>query len=134
MDTGRHGIGARTEFRIRRRGVPVASRLVCWVIALLLSTAVIAMPTIDGDLAAVVDESRPYSEVEQAIREAAKGIVGSVQLLDLYRGPQAGEGKKSFAMRLVLRSPDRTLSEADVEKTMKRIEGRLLHQLGATIR
>jgi len=86
------------------------------------------------DLAAVVDESRPYAEVEQAIREAAKGIVGSVTLLDLYRGPQVGEGKKSFAMRLVLRSPERTLSEADVEKTMKRIEGRLLHQLGATIR
>ena len=91
-------------------------------------------PSALRDLAAVVDESRGYAEVEQAIHESAKGIVGSVQLLDLYRGPQVGEGKKSFAIRLVLRSPDRTLSEADVEKTMKRIEGRLLHQLGATIR
>jgi len=91
-------------------------------------------PSALRDLAAVVDESRGYAEVEQAIRESAKGIVGSVQLLDLYRGPQVGEGKKSFAIRLVLRSLDRTLSEADVEKTMKRIEGRLLHQLGATIR
>ncbi len=86
------------------------------------------------DLAVVVDEARPYGDVEQAIREAAKGVVESIGPLDLYRGPQVGEGKKSFAIRLVLRAPDRTLSEADVEKTMKRIEGRLLHQLGATIR
>ena len=86
------------------------------------------------DIAVVVDEARPYGDVERAIRESGKGLVGSVTLLDVYRGPQLGEGKKSFAMRLVLRSPDRTLSEADVEKTMKRIEGRLLHQLGASIR
>lgn len=86
------------------------------------------------DVAVVVERSRQYGDVERAVLEAAKGLVASVTLLDLYRGPQLGEGKKSFAMRLVLRSPDRTLSEADVEKTMKRIEGRLLHQLGATIR
>ena len=91
-------------------------------------------PAAMRDLAVVVEEGRPYGEVEQAIREAAKGLVESVSLLDLYRGPQAGEGRKSFAVRLVLRAPDRTLSEADVAKVMKRIEGRLLHQIGAAIR
>ena len=57
-----------------------------------------------------------------------------VDLLDLYRGPQVGAGKKSFAVRLVLRSSDSTLTEADVDRAVKRIEGRLLHQLGATLR
>ena len=58
----------------------------------------------------------------------------SVSLLDLYRGPQVGVGKKSFAVRLVLRSLDSTLTDVDVDRTVKRIEGRLLHQLGATLR
>jgi phenylalanyl-tRNA synthetase beta chain len=85
-------------------------------------------------LAIVLDEVTPYASVEEALRDAGKALVESVTLLDVYRGPQAGEGKKSFAVRLVLRSPDSTLTDADVERALKRIEGRLLHQLGATIR
>ena len=86
------------------------------------------------DLAIVLDEATAYTAVEEAIRAAGKALVESVSLLDLYRGPQVGPGKKSFAVRLVLRSSDGTLSEADVDRAAKRIEGRLLHQLGATLR
>jgi len=91
-------------------------------------------PSALRDVAFVVDEKVAYGDAAVEIREAAKGLVELVSLLDLYRGPQIGDGKKSFAVRVVLRSPDATLSEADVEKAMKRIEGRLLHKLGATVR
>jgi len=86
------------------------------------------------DLAIVLDEATPYGAAEEAIRTAGKALVESVSLLDLYRGPQVGAGKKSFAVRLVLRSLDSTLTDADVDRAVKRIEGRLLHQLGATLR
>ena len=91
-------------------------------------------PSALRDLAIVVDEARAYEDVARELRTAAKGVVESLTLLDVYRGPQLGPGKKSLAVRVVLRSADATLAEADVEKAMKRIEGRLLHQLGATIR
>jgi phenylalanyl-tRNA synthetase beta chain len=91
-------------------------------------------PAANRDLAIVLDEAGPYAAVEEAIRAAGKSVVESVSLLDVYRGPQVGEGKKSFAVRLMLRSPDGTLTDADVDRVVKRIEGRLLHQLGATIR
>ncbi len=86
------------------------------------------------DLALVIDENTPYGAVEDAIRAAGKALVESVSLVDLYRGPQVGQGKKSFTVRLVLRSVDGTLTDADVDRALKRIEGRLLHQLGATLR
>ena len=86
------------------------------------------------DLAIVLDEAASYGAVEEAIRGAGKALVESVSLVDLYRGPQVGAGKKSFAVRLVLRSLDSTLTDADVDRAVKRIEGRLLHQLGATLR
>ena len=86
------------------------------------------------DLAIVVDESRTYAEVEQAIVESAKGVVESVALRDLYRGSQTGAGKKSFAVRIVLRSASGTLSEEDVEKAIRRIQGRLERGLGAVLR
>ena len=86
------------------------------------------------DLAFVVDEALPYGDLAAEVRSAAKDLLGSVTLLDVYRGPQVGDGKKSFALRLVLRSPTRTLTEAEVEKVTSRIEGRVLHKLGGTIR
>jgi phenylalanyl-tRNA synthetase beta chain len=91
-------------------------------------------PSAIRDLAIVVDEACPYAEVARAITEAAKGVVESVSLRDVYRGAQAGEGKKSFAVRVVLRSAAGTLSEEDVEKALRRIQGRLERGLGAVLR
>ena len=91
-------------------------------------------PAAIRDLGVVLDEATPYAAAEEAIRAAGKALVESVSLVDVYRGPQAGAGKKSFTVRQVLRSPDGTLTDADAERAMKRIEGRLLHHLGATIR
>ena len=91
-------------------------------------------PAAIRDLAIVVDETRPYADIERAVLDAAKGIVESVALRDVYRGEQAGAGKKSFAVRLVLRSTAGTLTEEDVEKAMRRIQGRLERQLGALLR
>ena len=86
------------------------------------------------DLAVVVEDSRAYDEVQQAILDASKGLVTSVTLLDRYQGPQVTPGHTSFAVRLVFRSPDATLTDGDIERSLKRITGKLLHQLGATIR
>jgi phenylalanyl-tRNA synthetase beta chain len=86
------------------------------------------------DLAFVVDESLPYGDLASEVRSAAKDLLESVALLDVYRGTQIGAGKKSFALRLVLRSQTGTLTDAEVEKVTSRIEGRVLHKLGGTIR
>jgi phenylalanyl-tRNA synthetase beta chain len=86
------------------------------------------------DLAVVVDEATPFGDVEAAIRAAAGEDLESVALLDLYRGQQTGPGKKSFAVRLVFRSATGTLGEADVDRLVKRVTGRLQHAVGATIR
>ena len=86
------------------------------------------------DLAFVVDEALPYGDLAAEVRGAAKDLLESVTLLDVYRGPQVGAGKKSFALRLVLRSQTATLTDADVDRVVGRIEGRVLHKLGGTIR
>jgi phenylalanyl-tRNA synthetase beta chain len=86
------------------------------------------------DLAIVVDDAAHYRDVEREIRAAAGKDLESVALVDLYRGPQIGAGKKSFAVRLVLRSATATLAEEDVDRLVKRVAGRLQHAVGATIR
>jgi len=86
------------------------------------------------DVAFVVDEAVTYGSVRDEVTGAAKDLLESLALLDVYRGPQVGAGKKSFALRLVLRSQTATLTDAEVEKLTSRIEGRVLHKLGGTIR
>ena len=86
------------------------------------------------DLAFVVDEKVPYADIASEVRGAARDILESVTLLDVYRGSQVGAGKKSFALRLVLRSATGTLIDADVDRVLKRIGGRVLHKLGGVLR
>lgn len=87
------------------------------------------------DLAFVVDEATPWGDVQADIEAAgAKAGLEQTALRDLYRGPQVGEGKKSFAVRLTFRSPLGTLADTDVDKAIGRIEGRLRHRFGATVR
>lgn len=87
------------------------------------------------DIAFVVAEEVVWGEVRQEI-EAAGGNAGleSVALRDVYRGPQAGPAKKSFAVRLAFRSATATLSDTEVDRAIGRIEGRLRHRFGATPR
>jgi phenylalanyl-tRNA synthetase beta chain len=86
------------------------------------------------DLAVAVDEAVSFGEVEREIRATAGAELESLSLLDVYQGPQIGPGKKSFAVRLTIRSAARTLLEADVDRLTRRVTGRLQRALSATIR
>ena len=86
------------------------------------------------DLAVVVDEAVLFGDVERAVRGAGGRELESVRLLDVYRGAQIGEGKKSLAMRLVFRLPTGTLSDTDVERVVRRVTGRLQQSLGGVVR
>lgn len=87
------------------------------------------------DVAFVVAEEVAWGDIEKEIAEAgAKLGLESTALRDVYRGPQAGEGKKSFAVRLTFRSQTSTLADADIDRAVGRIEGRLRHRFGASPR
>jgi phenylalanyl-tRNA synthetase beta chain len=90
-------------------------------------------PAVTQDIAVVVDEEVPYAEVETLVREGGGELLESVELFDLYRGEQAGEGKKSLALRLAFRAPDRTLTDEDVAALRGAIEERLA-EVGGRLR
>jgi phenylalanyl-tRNA synthetase beta chain len=77
---------------------------------------VVPAPRVSGfppaliDVALVVDESVPASEVERALVEGAGDLLESVRLFDLYASAQLGEGRRSLAYNLTFRAPDRTLT------------------------
>ena len=77
---------------------------------------------------------QPLLPVQQAICRAAGDLLEDVRLFDVYRGAQAGEGKKSAAFAMTFRAPDRTLTEQEITALMDRIVRSVTAQFGAEVR
>ena len=67
------------------------------------------------------------------VAEAGGELLRSIQIFDLYRGEQVGEGRKSLALRLEFRAADRTLTDDEVAAIRERIEESLA-EIGGSLR
>jgi phenylalanyl-tRNA synthetase beta chain len=91
-------------------------------------------PLVKRDLAVIVDQSRSAAHVHQEIRGAAKGLLRSATLFDVYQGSPLPLDKKSLAYALTFQAGDRTLADAEVDKVIGRIRKTLEHRVGAEFR
>ena len=91
-------------------------------------------PSIERDLAVIVDKSISCSTIEEMIKKASGKYLESIKLFDIYEGAQVGEGKKSMAFNLIFVAEDRTLSVEEIDNIIKKILKSLSYQLGAELR
>jgi phenylalanyl-tRNA synthetase beta chain len=61
------------------------------------------------------------SSLLAAIQESGGELLVLARAFDEYHGTQVPEGSKSIAFTLTFRSPERTLTDAEVEKVMREI-------------
>ena len=78
-------------------------------------------PPVVFDLAFEVDASLPSNSLRADIESATGSTLESLELFDEFTGPPLAEGSKSLAFRLVLRAPDRTLTQEEVRPVRERI-------------
>jgi phenylalanyl-tRNA synthetase beta chain len=95
---------------------------------------VITYPAVRQDLAFVVPEEVEAGELVDAAREAAGPELREVEIFDVYRGEQAGKGKKSIAFSVAFQSPERTLSDDDAAALRQKIAEALAERFGAVLR
>ncbi|MBP5483819.1 MAG: phenylalanine--tRNA ligase subunit beta [Bacteroidales bacterium] len=91
-------------------------------------------PEVRRDLALLLDEGVSYADVRKTALRAGKKLIKSVSLFDVYRGEKILFGKKQYALNFVLQDPERTLTDADVERTMDSVLKALQNELGAILR
>jgi phenylalanyl-tRNA synthetase beta chain len=91
-------------------------------------------PPILEDIALVVDDAVSAGAVADTIREAGGPLLAAVRLFDVYQGPQVAAGKKSLAFSLAFQAPERTLTDAEIEKEKTRILAAVAERLGARLR
>ncbi len=94
---------------------------------------VVSYPAVHQDVAVVVDESVPAAEVRAAVLDGGGELLRSAEIFDLYRGEQLGEGRKSLALRLTFRAPDRTLTDEEVAERRIAIEA-AVQKIGGSLR
>ncbi len=97
-------------------------------------TSIPQQPPMLEDIALIVDENLPASQIEALIRQTGGATLTNVRLFDIYRGEQIGMGKKSLAYSLTYQDPQRTLTDKDATKLRKKIIKRLERELGAQLR
>ena len=92
-----------------------------------------AFPPVIRDLALTVSEETACGDLMNEIARACPRV-SDVELFDIYRGEQIGEGKKSMAFKIRFEPEDKALAPEDIERFVKKILGNLKFKLGAEIR
>ncbi|WP_306516235.1 phenylalanine--tRNA ligase subunit beta [Corynebacterium sp.] len=93
-----------------------------------------AFPALHQDLALVVDDEIPAETVRRVVESAAGELLESVELFDVFRGEQLGDGKKSLAFNLIFRAVDRTLTDEEVNEYRVQAAEKARVELGAQMR
>jgi phenylalanyl-tRNA synthetase beta chain len=99
-----------------------------------LFTDLVTFPPASQDLAVVVGRDVPVADVLALVRRAGGKLLHEVSLFDVYEGDQVPQGKRSLALRLMMRSPERTLTDKDIGSVRQRVLSVLDKEYGATLR
>lgn len=91
-------------------------------------------PAAPRDLAIIVDEAIRVGDIMDRIKEAGGNRLESVELFDLYRSKQIGEGKKSLAFSLIYRSREKSLENEEVVEYQDKIIEHLKKYFSVEIR
>ncbi|MGE5313781.1 MAG: phenylalanine--tRNA ligase subunit beta [Acidobacteriota bacterium] len=95
---------------------------------------VLKYPVVGRDVAFIVEAETASAEIEATIRKSGGPLLLSVGLFDLFEGKSVGEGKKSVAYALRFASPDRTLTDAEIEHAMNAVIAAVTKNHRASVR
>jgi phenylalanyl-tRNA synthetase beta chain len=91
-------------------------------------------PSVIRDLSIIVPDALPAEIIRVTIqRAAAEGAapLAAVAFFDRYKGKGLADDAVSLSVRLTFQSPDRTLTDADVQQSFDRILSALVQEHGA---
>ena len=97
-------------------------------------TSIPKYPSVRRDFALLLDNSVTYDEIEHIARQTEKKMLTDVNLFDVYQGKNLPEGKKSYAVSFIFQDDNKTLTDKQVDKMMKKLQYRFEKELKAELR
>jgi phenylalanyl-tRNA synthetase beta chain len=93
--------------------------------------AIPRFPASSRDVSLLLAADIPAARVADVIEQVAEPLVQRIRLLEDYRDAKLGDGMKSMLWSIEYRSPERTLTDVEVDKAHEAIVGRLVENLPA---
>ena len=88
-------------------------------------------PQSTRDVSLLLSDAIPAARIAEVIRSANEPLVTNVRLLEDFRDARLPAGTKSMLWTIAYRAPDRTLTDAELDKAHETIVGRLVENLPA---
>jgi phenylalanyl-tRNA synthetase beta chain len=91
-------------------------------------------PAVQRDLALVLDKATKFEEVQKITKQLQISALKNFDLFDVFESEKLGADKKSYAMNYTFQLRDRTLTDTEIEESMKQLINAYTHKLQAQIR
>ena len=91
-------------------------------------------PSIERDLALVLDQGVSYEAIQSCIREAKLTALKDTRVFDVFENEKLGHQKKSVAINFVFNGEDKTLTDGEIEKMMGKMVSLFEKNIQAEIR
>ena len=91
-------------------------------------------PSVQRDLAIVVNRQVNYSAVQAAVQGAKVDKLKQVQLFDIFESEKLGADKKSMAINFTFMDEEKTMTDKEIEGMVNKIIKSFENELGAEIR
>lgn len=91
-------------------------------------------PEVRRDLALLIDQNVTYDSIYSIARQSEKTLLKDINLFDVYEGQNLPEGKKSYALSFTIQDNSKTLTDAQIDKIMNKLQTNFETELGASLR
>jgi phenylalanyl-tRNA synthetase beta chain len=91
-------------------------------------------PEVKRDLSLMLGRNIRFEQLHKLAFSTEKRILKNMDLFDVYEGDKIESGKKSYAISFTLLDEEKTLTDKQIDKVMKRIATAFEKELGAVVR
>ena len=91
-------------------------------------------PEVRRDLALLLDQEVKFEDIEKLAYVTEKKLLKHVGLFDVYEGEKIGKDKKSYAISLILRDEEKTLTDKEIDDCIDRLINVFSKNLKAQVR
>ncbi|HET8809918.1 MAG TPA: phenylalanine--tRNA ligase subunit beta [Flavobacteriaceae bacterium] len=97
-------------------------------------TPIPKFPSVRRDFALLLDDSVKFEAIQEIARQNGKKLLKDVNLFDVYQGENLPKGKKSYAVSFTFLDENKTLTDNQVDKIMKKLQTEFENKLNASLR
>jgi len=97
-------------------------------------TEIAKFPSVQRDLAIVVDKTLKYEQIEKVALGAKINKLASIKLFDVFESEKLGANKKSMAVSFTFLDEEKTMTDKEIDGMMSKIITCYEKELNAEIR